>query len=80
MISERVSDSIPPKYIILNMVIHILMHFRSIVCKPHKAARHPTKCVVINDVKTILDIISQNILSQIVDFIQSDVAQQKQVH
>ena len=33
------------------MVIHILMHFCSFVYKPHKAARHPTKCDVINYIK-----------------------------
>ena len=38
------------------MVIPILMHLCSFVsklkrCKPHKAARHPTICDVINDVK-----------------------------
>ena len=46
-------------------------------CKPHNFARHPTKCDVINDVKLS---ISQDILSQIFDFIQSVIALQKQVH
>ena len=49
-------------------------------CKPQKAARHPMLCDVINDVKTISDSISQDILSQIFDVIQSNVALQKQVH
>ena len=48
MISEYISDDIPPKIKILNMVIPILMHFCSFVSN---AARHPTKCDVINDVK-----------------------------
>ena len=34
------------------LVIPILMHFCSLkCCKSHKAARHPTKCDVIDDVK-----------------------------
>ena len=37
-------------------------------CKPHKAARYPTKCGVINDVK-ILPTVSQDILSQSFDVI-----------
>ena len=51
MISERISDDKPPQMKILNMVIPILMHLCMERCKPHKAARHPTKCDVINDVK-----------------------------
>ena len=39
--------------------------------KPHKAAQHPTKCEVINDVK---------LFPQFFDVIQSDVALQNQVH
>ena len=55
MISERISDDIPPQMKILNMVIPILMHIlqfelKLVRCKPRKAARHPTKCDVINDV------------------------------
>ena len=56
MISERISDDIPPQMKILNMVISIQMHFNLQFelklerCKPHKAARHPKKCHVINDV------------------------------
>ena len=49
-------------------------------CKPHKAEHHPTKCDVINDVKQFPTGIAQDILSQIFDIIQSDVALQKQVH
>ena len=56
MISERISDDIPTKMNILNMVIPILMHFCSLssnwsVAIRIKAARHPTKCDVFNDVK-----------------------------
>ena len=53
MISERISYDIPPQMKILNIVIPILMHFCSFVeCwKPHKAAHHPTRRDVINDVK-----------------------------
>ena len=52
MISERISDDIPPQMNILNMVIPILMHFCSLISNfSVKAARHPTKCDVINDVK-----------------------------
>ena len=55
MISERISDDIPPQMKILNMVIPILMHFctfdsnRSVESriKPHVIQ----KCDVINDVK-----------------------------
>ena len=44
---------------------------------------HPNKCDVINDVKLFLTVyrsISQDILPQIFDIIQSGVALQKQVH
>ena len=44
-------------------------------CKPNKATRHPTKCDVINDVK----LFPTDILSQIFDVVQSNVAIQKQV-
>ena len=50
-------------------------------CKPHKTARQSMICDVINDVKLFLTVhISQDILSQILGVIQSDVALQKQVH
>ena len=49
-------------------------------CKPHKGVRHQMKCDIINDVKLFSDSISQDILSQIFDVFQSDVALQKQVH
>ena len=59
MISERISDDIPPQMKILNMVIPILMRFYKLVSnwsvagriKAHKGVRHPTKCGVINDIK-----------------------------
>ena len=50
-------------------------HFKLKCCKRHKATHHPTKCDVINDLK-----LSQDILSQSFDVIQSDVMLQKQVH
>ena len=56
MISDRLSNDIPPQMKILNIVISILMHFCSFVlnlklCKLHKAACCPTKCDIINDVE-----------------------------
>ena len=59
MISERISDDIPPKMKILNMVISIVMPFYILVSnlsfasrkKLHKAVHHPTKCDVIKDDK-----------------------------
>ena len=39
-------------------------------CMPHKATHHPTKCDVINGVKTIFHSISQDILSQIFEVSQ----------
>ena len=59
MISDRISDNIPPQVKILNMVIPILMRFYSLISnwsvasciKSYKGIRHPTKCDVINDIK-----------------------------
>ena len=51
MISERISNDIPPKMKIFNMVIPILIHFCIFVSNLSKAARHPKKCDIINDVK-----------------------------
>ena len=51
MISERISDDIPPQINFLNMVIPILIRLKLESCKPQNAARHLTKCDVINDVK-----------------------------
>ena len=64
MISDRISDDIPPQMKNLNMVIPILMRSASLSqiglklerCKPHKAARHPMKCVVSNDIKLFLTV------------------------
>ena len=66
------------------IVIPILLRFYSLVSnwrvashiKPHKGVRHPTKCDLIYDVK----LFPTDILSQIFDVIQSEVALQKQVH
>ena len=44
----------------------------------HKAACHPSKCDIINDIKLFLTVYRKT--SQIVDIIQSAVALQKQVH
>ena len=49
-------------------------------CKPHKSSRHPTKCEVSNNVKLFRTVYLQDILSQIFDIIQSNVALHKQVH
>ena len=49
MISDHLSNDIPPQMENLKMDIPILMHFCS--CKPYKASRHPMKCGVINDIK-----------------------------
>ena len=59
MISEHISNDIPPQMKILNMVSPILMRFYSHVSnwgiesckKPRKGVPHPTKCDVINDIK-----------------------------
>ena len=43
MISDRISEDIPSQF---------LMHFCSLkLRKPHKAASHPMRCDIINDVK-----------------------------
>ena len=81
MISERISNDTPSQIKILNIVIPILMHFCRFVsnwsvANRTKATSHPTKCDVINAVKQF----PTDILSQIFDVIQSDVALQKQVH
>ena len=51
MISERITDYIPPQIEILNMDALLQSRLKLEHCKLHKAARHPTKCDVINDVK-----------------------------
>ena len=85
MISEPLSDYIPPQMNILktfiptsNALLQFLSQFEHY--KPHKAACHLTKCDVFNGRQTISNSISQDILSKISDVIQSDVALQKQVH
>ena len=40
MISERISDDIPPQMKILNMVIPLQFELKFERCKPYKAARH----------------------------------------
>ena len=49
-------------------------------CKPHKAARHPIKCDVINDVKLFPTVYRRIYCRKFFDIIQSDVALQKQVY
>ena len=57
MISERISDDIPPQMKILNMDIPILMPFCSLSSmEVLQAAPHPMKCDVINDVKLFLTV------------------------
>ena len=85
MITESISDDIPPQMKILIMVIPRILQFclKLEHSKPHNGACHPTKCDVINEVKlfpAVYRSISQDILLQIFDVIQSDVALQKKVH
>ena len=64
MISETISNDIPPQMKILNMVIPILMHsavssrMEHMIIKPHKVARHPTICEVINSNSIWQDIVA----------------------
>ena len=63
MISNFISDNIPPPMKILNMVILIVMHLCACLqlkslfplklehCKQHQATCHPMKCGIINDIK-----------------------------
>ena len=58
MISDRISDDIPPQIKIVNKVIpnpNVLLQFPLEFgrCKPQKAAHHPALCDVINDVKLL---------------------------
>ena len=53
MISEHISDDLPPQKKILNIVIPILILqfcLKFDCCKKHLAARHPTICDGINAV------------------------------
>ena len=79
MISDRISDDITPQdgYPHSNALLQFRLKLAR--CKPHNAARHPTKCDVINDVK-LFPAVYQDILSQIFGVIQSEVTLQKQVH
>ena len=64
MISEHISNDIPPQMKILNMVIPVLLHNYSFLSNlSMQAARHPA-----------------DIMLQVFDVIHSDVALQKQVH
>ena len=64
MISNCISEDIPFQMKILNMVIPILMPFCSFVsklkrCKLHKAACHPTKRGIINDINYLRQYITE---------------------
>ena len=48
--------------------------------KPHKAACHPTRCGVINDVRLFPTVYRRIHCSNFLDVIQSDVSLQNQVH
>ena len=50
VIFDHISDDIPPQKKILKMVIPILVHICSFVSKLYKAAIHPRKCDIINDI------------------------------
>ena len=82
---KRISGNIPPQMKILNMVIPIsnaLLQFDLKLerCKPHKAARHPTKGDVIDDVNLFLTVWSRIYCRKFFKVIQSDVALQTWVH
>ena len=87
MISDGISKGIPPRMKIINIVIPDLIHFCSFVSnwsvashiKPHVIQRYVKKLMTLN-FKTSDSIISKDILSQIFDIIQSDVALKNQVH
>ena len=67
MISQCISDDIPPQSKILYMVIPILMNFCSFV--KNGALQAATKRDVINDVKLFPTEYHKDILSQIFDVI-----------
>ena len=76
MISNCISDDFEYGYPHSNALLQFRLKKEH--CMPHEAARHPTKCDVIN--QTIFDSISEDILLQIFDIIQADVSLQNQVH
>ena len=88
MISELISDDIPPQIKILNMVIPILMRFYSLVSnwkvassiKTPKGVRHQMKCDVINDVKLFLTVYHRIYCRKFSTLSNQDVTLQKQVH
>ena len=79
MISDHISNDIPPQmknfkygYPHSNAFLQSLL---TLECwRRHKVTHHPTKCDKINEY------ISQDILSQIFDSIQSDVTLQKPMY
>ena len=88
MISERISDNIPPQIKILNMVIPIQMCFYRLVSnwsiashiKPHKGVPQQMKCEVINGLKLFPTVYRRIYCCKFFYVIQSDVTLQKQVH
>ena len=93
MISERISDDIPPPpqlkfeygYPHSNALFKFDLKLER--CKPHKSARHPTKGAVIDDVKLFPTVYRRiychkfmTLSNQTSRYIQSDVALQTQVH
>ena len=80
MISEQISDDIPPKnenfeYGYPNSSALLQFRHKLERCKPHKAARHQTKCDITADVK-----LYPTVYQGFTFVIQSDVALQNQVH
>ena len=83
MISDRISDDIPPKMKILNMVIPILLHFCSFVSnlsvasciKSHVIQRTVTLLMMSNNFRQYIAGYTVT-MSQIFDVIQADVALQ----
>ena len=73
MISEHIYDDIPPKMKNLSIVIPILMHICSFIAN-RSVERQTTSNDVITDVNLFSFSISQDILLQIFDVIQSDLA------
>ena len=53
MISDRISDNIPPQMKILNMVIPVLMHFCSFVSNWSIESNIKLICDVINNIKLV---------------------------
>ena len=75
MISNRISNNIPPQnenfeYVYTHSIAILHFCLKLECCKPYKAACHPTKCDIFNDLK-LFPTISQDILMIIFDIIKS---------